>query len=118
MDTPHYVMMKIENGIFDFLTEVNRSEIRILKYLLEHMHCGNVCYDRQIDIADTLDLDRPYTSRCMTHLRNLEIFKKYRHGVMINPEYFFAGSLEDKPKLHAMYNKLGKQEESIDAEDY
>jgi hypothetical protein len=54
----------------------------------------------------------------MTHLRNLEIFKKYRHGVMINPEYFFAGSLEDKPKLHAMYNKLGKQEESIDAEDY
>jgi len=67
----------------------------------------------ELDIADTLDLDRPYTSRCMTHLRNLEIFKKYRHGVMINPEYFFAGSLEDKPKLHAIYNKLGKQEEEI-----
>jgi DNA-binding transcriptional ArsR family regulator len=110
-------MMQVEHGVFDVLVQLNPNEIRILKHLVENVHYGNICYDRQVDIVETTGIGPSHMSQYISRLRQLNVIRKYRRSLfMINPEYFFAGSLDEKPKLRAVYSKLDKVEVD-DAED-
>jgi len=114
-DAPYVMVYK--NGFVDIAQQLNKSELRVFSYIFNNADFGNICYSWQKDISDNTDLNPPRVSSAVKQITSLNLMKRYRHGFMLNPEYFVLGPMEEKPKLHAMYNKLGNQE-IINAEAY
>lgn len=104
-------------GIFAIFSELSKSELRTFNYIFNHTHYGNVCYASQADMCKALNAYPSHMSTGVKHLISLGVFKKYRRGFMLNPDYFVAGPMEDKPKLTSMYDSLDKKEEVAHAEN-
>jgi hypothetical protein len=104
-------------GIFAIFSELSKSELRTFNYIFNHTHYGNVCYASQADMCKALNAYPSHMSTGVKHLISLGVFKKYRRGFMLNPDYFVAGPMEDKPKLTSMYDNLDKKEEVAHAEN-
>lgn len=106
--------MVYKHGFIDIAPELTKSELRIFSHIFNKTNFGNICYESQSDIARDLDMYKSHVSTGIKKIIQLALMKKYRHGFMLNPEYCVLGPMEDKPKLHAMYNQL---EGEMDAEN-
>lgn len=116
IEEPHYLIM-YKNGYAHLVCEMTKSEERIMAFILDNVKFGNIAYLPQVEICEALNMYKSNVSVSIKHIKDLDILRKYRRGFMLNPRLFVIGPTADRPKLTAMYDKLGKKEEVAHAED-